>query len=161
MEICGRRRSGRRFAGDTAREEQEEEAEETVVSDSAAKSEVHMNMTMKTYSVVAVPVMQDRLAEHFGHCDQFALIEIDPKTRTIIKETRETPPPHEPGLLPSWLAEKGADVIIAGGMGQRAQQLFVQNDINVVVGAPSETPEELVQKYLHDQLESGRNLCDH
>jgi ATP-binding protein involved in chromosome partitioning len=52
-------------------------------------------------------------------------------------------------------------VIIAGGMGRRAQQLFAQNGITVVVGAPAETPEQLVSAYLSGTLETGGNLCDH
>ena len=52
-------------------------------------------------------------------------------------------------------------VVIAGGMGQRAQQLFVENSIKVVVGAPAETPEKLVADYLAGTLQSGTNPCDH
>jgi len=46
-------------------------------------------------------------------------------------------------------------------MGQRAQQLFAQNDIEVVIGAPSGMPEELVSAYLQNTLEAGDNICDH
>jgi predicted Fe-Mo cluster-binding NifX family protein len=63
--------------------------------------------------------------------------------------------------LPQWLREQGADVIIAGGMGSRAQQLFGQNGIRVVVGAASDAPEVLVRQYLDDRLVTGTNLCDH
>jgi predicted Fe-Mo cluster-binding NifX family protein len=52
-------------------------------------------------------------------------------------------------------------VIIAGGMGQRAQQIFEQNGIKVVVGAPSHGPEQLVADYCAGTLTSGANLCDH
>ena len=70
-------------------------------------------------------------------------------------------PAHEPGLLPAWLAERGAKVIIAGGMGQRAQGLFAAQNIQVVVGAPADTPEQLVDDYLAGTLQSGANVCDH
>jgi len=70
-------------------------------------------------------------------------------------------PAHQPGLLPPWLSEKGATVIIAGGMGQRAQELFTQHGIKVVVGAPSETPETLVKGFLEGSLKLGGNACDH
>jgi predicted Fe-Mo cluster-binding NifX family protein len=70
-------------------------------------------------------------------------------------------PPHEPGLRPRWLHERGADVIIAGGMGQRAQQLFAQSGMTVVVGAPAETPEQLASAYLSGTLQAGENICDH
>jgi len=46
-------------------------------------------------------------------------------------------------------------------MGQRAQALFDENGIKVVVGAPSETPEKLVDAYLDGTLASGTNVCDH
>ena len=72
-----------------------------------------------------------------------------------------TPPPHEPGLLPRWLHEQGADVIIAGGMGQRAQQLFAEKGIRVVYGVPSDTPETIVTAFLDGTVVSGENLCDH
>ncbi len=52
-------------------------------------------------------------------------------------------------------------MIIAGGMGAMAQNLFAQNDIKVIVGAAVLTPEELVKQYLDNALTTGDNLCDH
>ena len=71
------------------------------------------------------------------------------------------PPGHQPGVLPQWLHEQGATVIIAGGMGQRAQQLFAQNGIEVVVGASAQSPEQLVEAYIKNALQTGENICDH
>jgi predicted Fe-Mo cluster-binding NifX family protein len=98
---------------------------------------------------------------HFGHCEQFALVDVDVAQKKIVRREDVAAPPHQPGLLPPWLAERGAKVIIAGGMGMRAQQLFAQQGIQVVVGAPAETPETLVENYLAGTLQSGENLCDH
>ena len=86
---------------------------------------------------------------------------MDDASKTITGASYLTPPPHEPGVLPRWLGEQGTDVIIAGGMGQRAQGLFSQNGIEVVVGAPVEKPEDIVSAYLAGTLEAGQNLCDH
>ena len=72
-----------------------------------------------------------------------------------------TPPPHEPGFLPRCLSGPSVDLIIAAGMGQRAQQLFAQHNIDVVVGAPDNTPQELALQYLTGQLQSRQNICDH
>jgi len=72
-----------------------------------------------------------------------------------------TPPRHEPGFLPRWLSGLHVELIIAGGMGQRAQQLFAQNNIDVVVGAPDNEPHQLVLQYLAGQLQCGQNICDH
>jgi Mrp family chromosome partitioning ATPase/predicted Fe-Mo cluster-binding NifX family protein len=113
----------------------------------------------KSMMKIAIPTASGQLCMHFGHCEQFALIDVvDDK---VVNSTLVTPPPHEPGLLPRWLHELGATVIIAGGMGQRAQQLFAENDIKVVVGAPAESLENLVTAYLSGTLVSGQNTCDH
>jgi len=110
---------------------------------------------------IAIPMVNGRLSPHFGHCEEFALIDADPESKTIKSTQTVTAPPHEPGLLPRWLAEKGAEMIIAGGMGGRAQGLFEQQSIAVVVGAPSDTPETIVSAYLDGSLRTGENVCDH
>ncbi|MGB2821488.1 MAG: iron-sulfur cluster carrier protein MrpORP [Phycisphaerae bacterium] len=109
---------------------------------------------------IAIPLAEGRLCSHFGHCEQFAIVEVD-EHNNIIGKTLLTPPPHEPGVLPAWLHEQGAGVIIAGGMGRRAQQLFAQNGITVIVGAPANEPEQLVSSHLSGTLEAGDNVCDH
>ena len=110
---------------------------------------------------IAIPVAQDKLCPHFGHCDQFAILDIDDSLKKVINRNDMIPPAHEPGVLPKWLHENNVSVIIAGGMGQRAQQLFAQNDIEVVIGATSGSPEELVSAYLGGTLETEDNICDH
>jgi len=87
----------------------------------------------------AIPLAEGKLTAHFGHCQEFALVNVE--DNEIKGKELLVPPPHEPGVLPAWLHEKGATVIIAGGMGQRAIQLFQQNDIEVVIGAPVMEPE--------------------
>jgi len=119
------------------------------------------NEKVKNTVKIAIPVGNGRLSMHFGHCESFALIDADTEGKIITGRSDLEAPPHEPGLLPRWLAEKGAQVIIAGGMGQRAQGLFEENGINVIVGAPSETPEWLVTRYLEGTLQTGANVCDH
>jgi predicted Fe-Mo cluster-binding NifX family protein len=110
---------------------------------------------------IAIPQAEGKLALHFGHCENFAIVDVDEATKEISKKEIVTPPPHEPGVLPRWLAERGAQVIIASGMGQRAQQLFSENQIEVVVGASAGTPDEIVSAYLKNELKTGTNLCDH
>ena len=110
---------------------------------------------------IAIPLFENKLTQHFGHCQSFAIVNINPETAEIIERKDLTPPPHEPGVLPKWLHEMGVNLIIAGGMGQRAQQLFTQNNIDVIVGAPADTPENLIKAYCDKTLETGQNLCDH
>ena len=110
---------------------------------------------------IAVPVANGKLAMHFGHCAQFALVDVDEGARNIVNTVHVDAPEHQPGLLPRWLAEKEAHVIIAGGMGSRAQNLFAEHGIEVIIGAPSEAPEILAEAFLNGTLESGDNVCDH
>ena len=109
----------------------------------------------------AVPVSDGRLAAHFGHCDQFALIDVDEATGTIVRKELLASPGHQPGLLPVWLAEEGVSAVIAGGMGSRAQAIFRENRIQVVVGAAEDDPEQLVLDYIRGTLAIGDNVCDH
>ena len=108
---------------------------------------------------IAIALENGRLCAHFGHCQQFAILETE--NDSIVSENYLTPPPHEPGLLPAWLAEKGVTHIIAGGVGQRALNLFSQQNIQVCVGAPSETPAVLIQEWMKGALKTGPNVCDH
>jgi len=110
---------------------------------------------------IAIPTANDLLAMHFGHCETFTLISVDTDKKTIQGEESLTPPQHEPGLLPRWLAQQGANLVIAGGMGNRAQELFRAQGIEVVIGAPAQKPAELAQIYLQGELKPGPNLCDH
>ncbi len=108
---------------------------------------------------IAVPLAEGVLTNHFGHCEQFAIMEVENgvvKSKEII-----VPPPHEPGLLPKWLGERSVNLIIAGGMGQRALELFGAQNIKVVTGAPNLAPEALVEKYFQGALVTGDNVCDH
>jgi len=110
---------------------------------------------------VAIPLAQGKLSLHFGHCDKFAIFDIDDSIKEVVSRKDSTPPTPAPGVLPKWLNENNVSVIIASGMGQRAQQLFAQNDIKVVIGASGDSPENLVSAYLQDKLETGDNICDH
>ena len=109
----------------------------------------------------AIPVTNGVLSQHFGHSEHFALIDVDENKKEIVKKELVPSPPHQPGLLPVWLAEQGANLIIAGGMGSRAQQLFQQNNIQVVVGVTESDPEKAVQSHINGILTSGDNICDH
>lgn len=110
-------------------------------------------------SIFAVPVAGGKLCAHFGHCDQFAFIETE--NGEIMGISMHTPPPHEPGILPKWLHDQGVHIILAGGIGARAQDLFHQNGIKVITGVPADSPESLVNQYLSDTLVTGDNVCNH
>jgi len=108
---------------------------------------------------IAVPLENGVLCAHFGHCEKFAMIEVVNNEITVINEI--TPPQHEPGLYPKWIAEFGVTDVIAGGMGQKAINLFNQEKINVFVGAIADTAKALVSDFLANKLTLNANYCNH
>ena len=109
---------------------------------------------------IAVPTDHNGMLDsHFGHCKFFTIIETT--NGEINSEEKVVPPPHEPGVLPKWLAEKGVTDVLAGGMGNRAIQIFNQNGVNVFVGAPKMNASELTKGFLDNSIEFSANYCDH
>jgi predicted Fe-Mo cluster-binding NifX family protein len=106
-----------------------------------------------------MPTSDGRLTMHFGHADAFTFVDVADGQITNVQQA--TPPGHAPGVLPTWLKENEVKMVIAGGMGSRAQGLFAQHGIQVIVGAPSLAPEELVKQHLAGGLQVGDNVCDH
>ena len=108
--------------------------------------------------VCAVPTVDGKVCRHFGHSDEFTLLQVE--EGRIVEKKSVSPPPHEPGILPAWLAKLGVTHVIAAGMGRRAQEAFTQAGIETVIGAEGGTPEELVEAYLAGRLLLGENPCD-
>lgn len=108
---------------------------------------------------IAVPTQGGILCAHFGHCQYFTILDIE--DHSVTSESTLEPPPHEPGILPAWIARQGVTDVIAGGIGQRAIQLFNGHQINVFVGAPLKSPKELAEDLINGSLEAGANYCDH
>ena len=107
----------------------------------------------------AIPTADGKLAMHFGHADSFTFVDVSDGQITAVQSA--TPPAHAPGVLPAWLKENGVDMVIAGGMGSRAQDLFTRSGVQVVVGAAAASPEELVRQHTGGTLRTGTNVCDH
>ncbi|MFZ5646012.1 MAG: NifB/NifX family molybdenum-iron cluster-binding protein [Bacillota bacterium] len=112
---------------------------------------------------IAIPISGEQLCTHFGHCEKFYFYNVDQKSTEIAKTECLQAPPHEPGLLPTLLGEKGVNVVMAGGMGARAQELFIRKGIKVITGIDpaGQSPEDIVKNYLRGSLRTGANPCDH
>jgi len=108
---------------------------------------------------IAIPISDNKLSPHFGHCKEFVVCEVE--DNKIINETILVSPPHEPGILPKWLSDYGVTDVISGGMGNRAINLFQQAGINVFVGAPQQEPKKIINEFLEGTLVLTGNYCDH
>lgn len=108
---------------------------------------------------IAIPTANKELCSHFGHCEAFAIFTVE--DGKIVSRKDVDPPVHEPGSHPAFLKDLGCKVVIAGGMGIRAQELMHGYGISTVVGATQMPLEKLVTCYIDGSLEAGDNRCDH
>ena len=110
---------------------------------------------------IAVPLVDGRVADHFGRSRRFAIFEADAERGTVGPCKVVEAPEHEPGILPEWLEGESVSVVISKGMGHRALKLFTERGISVVVGAEGGDAWSMVHAYIEGILGSGLNPCDH
>ena len=108
--------------------------------------------------IVAIAKQGNEVAQHFGHCQGFEIFRLEDNLVGDFHFVEN--PGHRPGFLPEFLAELGVGVIIAGGMGASAQELFKRKEISVVVGARGEIL-EVINRYAKGELCSTGAVCDH
>ncbi len=107
---------------------------------------------------LAVATQEGEVAEHFGRCGQYTLADIDGDE--VVQCRVIESPGHRPGYLPRFLAEREVDCVMAGGMGPRAQSMFAERGIQVVVGATGSV-DRVVSDWISGELQTGTDLCDH
>jgi len=107
---------------------------------------------------VAISTDHGSVSAHFGRCASYTIVDI--QEGQVVSREEIPNPGHQPGFLPQFLSEKGVNVIIAGGMGPRAQGLFAQKNIEALIGVqgPIDT---VIAKFLEQDLELGEDLCGH
>ncbi len=107
---------------------------------------------------IAIAKDGDQVSAHFGHCEGYAIYLVE--GATLWREDDLASPGHEPGRLPAFLHEHGVNLVIAGGMGPRAVELFAQNDIEVILGICG-TIECVAEEYAAGRLSAGESSCHH
>jgi predicted Fe-Mo cluster-binding NifX family protein len=106
---------------------------------------------------IAVASMGTQVAGHFGHCENFNIFETT--GGKITAESSIPNPGHRPGFLPNFLGDRGVEVIIAGGMGGGAVEIFNERNIEVIVGAAGPA-KAAVESYLKGKLKSTGSICN-
>lgn len=96
---------------------------------------------MTTVRTIAVASMDDKgldgdVSAHFGRCPFYTVVRVEGDK---VLDAKVAPNPnftsHVPGAMPVFIRDLGADVILAGGMGPRAVQMFQNFGIEVATGA--------------------------
>ncbi len=108
---------------------------------------------------IVIPSANEKLCGHFGHCEYFTFVEINPETKEIINIEKKVPEEGISCQSASWIATQGANVVLAGGMGGRPMAIFAQNGVKVIAGCPELEIETVVNQFLNDSLALGKNSC--
>ena len=96
------------------------------------------------------------VSAHFGRCPSFTLVDIE--GQQVVSKDVIANPGHHPGFLPEFMQGQGVSCIIAGGMGQRAQTLFLEKGIQSIMGVTGPV-DDAIEKFIAGQLASGANTC--
>lgn len=96
------------------------------------------------------------VSRHFGHCENFTIFETEGNEIVSVKPVAN--PGHKPGFLPNFLGDMGVEVIISGGMGGGAVDIFNERNIEVVVGVTGDA-KTAVESYLKGELKSTGSIC--
>jgi predicted Fe-Mo cluster-binding NifX family protein len=106
---------------------------------------------------IAVASEGEMVTEHFGYCESFSIFEAE--NNKIVKSETIANPGHKPGFLPNFLNDRGVNVIIAGGMGSGAIEIFDEKGIEVVTGARGNA-KAAAEQYISGKLKSKGSVCN-
>jgi predicted Fe-Mo cluster-binding NifX family protein len=107
---------------------------------------------------VAIATEGNQVSAHFGRCQCYTIFDVD-GNEIKGKSTVDTPG-HQPGMLPRFLNDRGVDIVIAGGMGPKAQNLFGALNIQPIIGITGNV-DDVIRDFVNGALEGGESLCDH
>ncbi len=105
--------------------------------------------------------IESMLAYHFGRCPYYVFVDI---SGTEVKNTESKENPffnsHGPGVVPKFIADEKAEVIIAGGMGPRALEWFKRLGIKAITTQPRKI-KDILQDYFAGKLHGAEPCNEH
>ncbi|HIP39707.1 MAG TPA: dinitrogenase iron-molybdenum cofactor biosynthesis protein [Desulfocapsa sulfexigens] len=127
---------------------------------------------------IAIPTnnpggMEASRSDHFGHCDVFTLVEVDPDNKVTSVETLPVPDHGAGGcMIPvKTLKDAGVNAIVVGGIGARPMQGFAEVGIEVYWADRNSIPDAAavmekfsagqLPKMNADQVCGGGSNCHH
>lgn len=108
---------------------------------------------------IVIPTLEGKLCSHFGHCETFTFVDVNLETKEILSITTNEPEEGVSCQSAAWIAQQGANIVLAGGMGGRPMMMFEQCGVQVVPGCPELPIRELVEAFLSQNLQAGENSC--
>ncbi len=109
---------------------------------------------------IAMPVIGEKLSEHFGHAEKFVFFDVEDGKITT---TEIIPAPqHIEGSFPQWIKENKANILIVSGIGPKAVDMLNSFGITVITNVVPDNPRKIVEDFLANKLDTTyKEVCDH
>ncbi len=79
--------------------------------------------------------LESRISHHFGKCPYYVFVKIENgEIKDVVSEDNPYASSHGPGVVPDFIASKGANIMVSGGMGPRAVEAFERHGIKTIIG---------------------------
>ncbi len=105
---------------------------------------------------VAIPIVNNKLSENFGECNYYTIFEVDKKINST--KTTLLPDGIDVADLPQWLKGEGITDVITYKINRQIVNLFVAEKINLFLGIPIDSPENIINDYLQGKLVSDKKI---
>ncbi len=111
---------------------------------------------------IALPSRQNKIDEHFGHCEHFTVFTIDDQKKIISEEKIASPAGCGcKSNIAQVLAASGVNLMLAGNMGEGVANVLNSHGIDVMRGC-SGNVKDVAQRWLDGKLaDSGPNCSQH
>ncbi len=105
--------------------------------------------------------LDGEMSMHFGRCPSYLVAQVEDDGNIVSTEVVENPyfKQHTPGEVPRFINSIEVNVMIAGGMGPKAIDMFNDFGIDVVTGVGGRVG-NVLQAYLNGEI-SGAAGCNH
>lgn len=110
---------------------------------------------------VAIPTKNSRVDQHFGHCDTFAIYDVDENLQIISKE--ELKWAGQCGCksdLVGQLKGLGVQTILVGNLGHGALNVLSNHGLKVIRGCHGKT-DDVLSEFLNGRLVDEDVFCNH
>ena len=108
---------------------------------------------------IALPSCQNRVDEHFGHCEYFTVFTVNEKNEIVSEE--KVSAPANCGCksnIAQTLAQMGVKMMLAGNMGQGAVNVLGSSGIDVMRGCTGDV-REVAEHWLAGALQDSGVAC--
>lgn len=110
--------------------------------------------------LIALPTRDGKIDDHFGHCDHYTVVTVE-NGKVVATDTLASPEGCgcKSDIAPT-MARMGIRLLLAGNMGEGAQNVLRANGIQVIRGCQGPI-EDVLADYLAGKLVDTQITCDH